>query len=301
MLIEDVNTLDQYLKVNGSLSFELLEPYLRESDDLFILDPIGGIGLPLYESLVEAASPDEKQTKLLGYLRTATAAYAFTLLAHQHSVNISDAGITVTRTDNEAPASDAKVDLLIAKRTEIANRYLERALEYLEQERAHPAFAVWVNSEAFTIRKELLISSVVEFERYYFIDRSRRTFMKLRPLILQGESALIRPELGAEFYDYLKADYQQNGFQSMESNLQTIFPYVQRALANYAIAKYKEHTGGDRNAIKDALGTTMMNQKAMVEYLKRNTNLFPLYPYNATDHPEQIVNWKEERGSQFVF
>jgi hypothetical protein len=235
MLIPDKTILDEYLSVNADLEYEAISPELKRSDNLFILDPLYGIGQEFYNEITQVAAPNTQQAKVLDLLRSATADYAYTIWARMHSVNNSNSGITVTRNENSAPVSDAKLEGIIAERKRSAYRFLELVLEYLEKNA--DTFSTWKNSSAFTIRKELFVSSVSIFERYCFINQSRMVYMQLKPYLLQAEVEMVKPELGEDLYTLIKAEYQAGTLKSVHLPL---VEYAQRITANYAMGLDKK-------------------------------------------------------------
>lgn len=281
MLIEDKEALDRYMSVNADLDYELVRPELKRADDLFILDPLFGIGGPLYDELISLDTESAAQKKLLDLLRAATSDFAYSTWARMHSVNNSNSGVTVTRNEHSAPVSDAKLEGIIAERKKTAFRFLELALRFLENNADD--FETWKNSRAYTIRKELLISSVDEFDRYAYIDRSRITFMKLRHL-----RELIRPELGDDLYTLVKAEKQKNELKAVHV---PVVEFAQTVLANYACGMYKKD--------KHMLETAEKHQRAMIDFLRKNKAGYPLLPATGTEGRAPFPN--DPDSSQFVF
>ncbi|UZR93138.1 DUF6712 family protein [Chondrinema litorale] len=286
MLIKDKEMLQEYLEVNGDLKFDSIKKDLKKADQLLLLDPLFGIGDEFYAELDAIETPEGKEVKLLELLRQSVADYAYSLWARMHAVQNSNSGIAVVRTDRTAPVSDAKLEGIIADKLKSSHQFMELALKYLEKNADD--FEAWKNSSAYTIRKELFISSVDEFDRFCYIERSRIIFMKLRHLILQGEDELIKPELGDDLYNVIKAEYQADNLKAVHL---PVVEKIQRTLANYALGKHKKD--------EDLQATAETHQKALIDFLRKNQTDYPILPINNTQGRGEFPNRPE--SSQFIF
>lgn len=86
-----------------------------------------------------------------------------------------------------------------------------------------------------------LIKTTDELKQYIVIDVNLK-FNKIQPAIDTAEIDLIKPLLGEEFYAELLASYNALP-TAMEASLAAILPYVQKALANYAVSMSIEKLG----------------------------------------------------------
>ena len=103
--IKTIDDLRQTVKVNASLTFTVMVPYLDDAYDKYILPYLG-------EALVKRLSGNSDNTsdlKLFVLVARALGPLALSLASPELGVLIGDSGHTVTRNDKLTVASDQKI------------------------------------------------------------------------------------------------------------------------------------------------------------------------------------------------
>jgi hypothetical protein len=99
--IQSTEELQKYVKVNRSIDFETYRQYLIDAQDKYITPYIG-------QSLIDKLMSDNTD-QLSIYVCRALGPFSLALSTDEFSINFGESGHTVTRTDDKAPASDAKI------------------------------------------------------------------------------------------------------------------------------------------------------------------------------------------------
>ena len=116
MLIANIEDLRRTIKVNATLPFETVEPYIAYATTHYLQRYIGK---PLYLSMVDyvkwdvPAADNVPMDELLELCKQAIGPLAVALGTDELSIMIGDSGHTVSKSDTKTPASDAKI--LLAK------------------------------------------------------------------------------------------------------------------------------------------------------------------------------------------
>jgi hypothetical protein len=106
------------------------------------------------------------------------------------------------------------------------------------------SFPDWAGSDAYTISKSTFISSAADYP-FGCISNSRRTFMRIKPHIVQAQEKYIRTTLGDNLYDELEQQYTANNLSPANAKLYT---KVVHALAHLTLADAIPHLTLNINA-----------------------------------------------------
>lgn len=151
------------------------------------------------------------------------------------NVVITNNGIGVVSTTNLVPASEKRTQALKDNITDNAWDNMEALLSFLESNIAD--YPNWESSSAFAYQYEYLISSAVKFNEFVPIDRSRVTFLNLRPTMADVEYLKIIPAIGGNLADQIKAQIKSN---SLSAENLAILPDLQRCLAYFTYSEVYE-------------------------------------------------------------
>lgn len=192
-LINSIEELQQYVKINRSTDFEIFSQFIIDAQDKYIRPYFG-------QELIDKLT-GETADKLKTYLCRALGPFSLALATDEFSINFGESGHTVTRTNQLAPASDAK----IAKATEsLFNRgwnNLDNALRYLNSNK--DLYSEWASAELSFGTK--LFDNAEEFQEKGLVDinNSPLTFHHLRMLIIRIEMSetfkLLPEDMRSEF------------------------------------------------------------------------------------------------------
>lgn len=179
------NTADvkKTVKLNSSLPFESLIPYLDDAYERYILPFVG-------ESLMTELlkKPEDRAMELV---RRALGPLAVAMASPELGIAIGDGGHTVVRTDKITVASDNKIQLSEESMEERGWRNLELLLDLLASNVTN--FSQWKESKYYKSQSVgHYFNSAVDFQDFGKVDirYSRLTFEKLRPVLERYELTL---------------------------------------------------------------------------------------------------------------
>lgn len=184
-----IGDLRHTVKVNASLKFEILEPYLQDAFDRYIIPYLG-------ESLVKRLyeePPTAEFSAVKTFASRALGPLAVALASPELGVLIGDSGHTVTRNDSFTVASDQKIARSEESMQERGWANLDKLLEYMA---AHvEEFPEWKESRYYKgMSQSHYLNTAQEFQGFGKVDigYSSLTFERFRPLLEALEMKLGR-------------------------------------------------------------------------------------------------------------
>ncbi len=205
MLINDIETVQEIVKITRSIDFDQLKTSIQQAEELFI---IPAIGQEQYDALNSAAGPvspdlDGPKTKLLRKIEVSLSWFAVMLWLPEGMIKVTADGPIVVTSENTKTPWQWQIDKVEIKYLNAGFRALENLYAFLEANKAD--YPLWTSSTAYTESRENFIPNATIFNKYYHIDNSRRMYVRLKPYMLKLEDFYIKPLLGEEYYDELKA------------------------------------------------------------------------------------------------
>jgi len=171
-------------------------PHVEEAAENFL---IPALSEDFLEEIVDGTITDDKVVKLT---RHALINFAAATYADTGTLNITSTGIQEFVEQNQKPVRMEVIENFQKSKLTTGHNKLERLLAYLEEKsETVSTFDTWKDSPAYTIRVELPISSVADFQKYVHIRDSRRVFMSLRPAMQRTLSMHIEPVLATSPVD----------------------------------------------------------------------------------------------------
>ncbi|MDN3595321.1 DUF6712 family protein [Zunongwangia endophytica] len=227
MLVKNIATIQKYAIVNYNFTFEIIESQVRKQERKHILSVIGR---ELYNSWSDAAPEDEIEKEVFDLLEEASSNLSLLSYTKVGIVSSSNGGLYISTSSNSEPAQwwqikDLRVELLNS-----GMEAIDQALEIMEANQ--DKFESWVNSDQYTIFKELLCSQTAHFQKIYNISKSRLTFLALRPYLRKVEKQFFEGLLGAETLLQIKEGNSPEERKALE-----ISRWAQVCLAIAEIAK----------------------------------------------------------------
>lgn len=187
--LQTIDDLRHTVKVNASFKFEILEPYLQDAFDRYIVPYLG-------EALVDRLYREPLTEDILTIKTLASRTLgplAVAIASPELGVLIGDSGHTVGRNDKFTVASDQKIARSEESMQERGWNNLDKLLEHLgSHENDYPE---WKESRYYKNQaNDHYLNSAREFQDYgkVNIDYSRLTFEKFRPLLDTLEMKLCR-------------------------------------------------------------------------------------------------------------
>ncbi|GAB3886088.1 DUF6712 family protein [Spirosoma agri] len=305
MIINTIDGLKLHLgrSISQATTLAFIQPFIHLAEDEFIRTAIGPELLAELNTLLANASatlsPANKE--LVTRLQRALAFYTYLKYLPYSLGNDGDNGLQEQKTDKSEPVRMGVLDKRLRETADNAAKALEQALIYLYQNRKQ--YPTWLTSDAYKRSSALFIFSATELtEHLPQVAGSYRLFVSLVPYLHQAEKTSIKPLLGSEQYDDLKA--KRVGTTPLQPTDIRLMEAVGQATASVAYAKALYHlnvqqtAGGGLRILSDFDG--IYNQKAvdtkvlleaqrnadadassalsaLKTYLTENANQYPLY------------------------
>lgn len=210
--------------VTVDLSIDSVGSFLLDAESDFVL-LIGSVARDELK-----AQPDHIATV---YIRAAAVNLALAAYASSGAMLISDAGMHVTKSDRNLPASDKKIVAFKRDRYKAGWGYFEKCVAQMEADAV--AFPGWKASEERARYMALFVDYSFEFGMYSKVNVSPDLYQRLRPEIRKTELDVISPVLGSAVWTELKA--RKNGESGgLDGKWQELLEKVLRALGPMAIA-----------------------------------------------------------------
>ena len=224
-LIPDIDTLKKVVKINSSLPYESIEPYIEDALDIYIKPYIG-------KSTISKAHED-KGSDLYNKLLRALGPLTLMLASDELGVMFGDAGITVSNVQGQrSPASDTKIAAAKKNLCFRGMQALDRLISYLEENKKdYPNYVI------DNIPRFCFIRNAAEFQDLGMvdIDYSILSYRIMFPTIRQLQEHNIREMITDKVYDILKEALSEN---TETPKQQVLIDYIIRYLANKTAELY---------------------------------------------------------------
>jgi len=198
-LITTIEDFKKHVTVNANFDFEIIQPYLKKVDRKHV-KPL--IGSALYDAIGSAS--EGKTKEVLELLQEASANLAMFSFSMVGKVQITQSGFLISTGANVQTAGWAEMRDMRRHFIKDGSEALDEALRIMEENEV--SFEDWVGTEGYTTFKELFTRRTETFNRYFIIENSRLTFLRLKPNLLKVEKKYFRGLLGTETVSQIKAE-----------------------------------------------------------------------------------------------
>lgn len=204
-IIESIADLKKVVKINASMPFESIEPYINDAADIYLLPYVG-------EQVMAAAEGDdtlkEKVSRALGPLSLA-------LATDELGIMYGDAGITVQNEQGKrSPAKDAKIQAAKENLMMRGMMALDRLMDWMRNHAEQYQSFIELDREAAA---GCFVRSAINYqeEGCVFIDSSTIAYRQLLPVMKQLQTSDIRPLLTEEVFGKLLENRELNPKQTV--------------------------------------------------------------------------------------
>lgn len=237
--------------INANSAWKTFSPFIAQAEDIFLVNHIGQEFFDLLDEQYngDGIDPESKLAKVFHLLRTALGAYTSYLAMPELALRAGDAGIRENNNRDTTAARQWVYKENMWKAQLKAYSFLDRALQIMEAEvvAGNQDFNTFKNSDTYTINRKYFIPSASQFAQYFNIANSRQTFVKLRPYMDKVQERDLRPFLGDEQYEELKAQFLAGNLTEPNERLMSS---LRRFLAELTVVECI----GDLNFIQDGSG-----------------------------------------------
>lgn len=237
MLFKSTTELKAYVNVSEGLQFPTIAPDITRTEKQVLKKFLGAeqydeLALDYGANAEDLTGMEPQLRELLNYARAAVALITIGKAADILQVQISDSGIQmVSGSDYKQAFAWMKHD---AKAYLMQHGYaaIDEMLAFMEAN--VDDYPLWAASTAYTLNKQFVVNSAVDFQQHYNINESRLTYFALQSIMRRVESFQLAPQIGAAFFAEIKAQIAANNLN--EDNT-TLMQWLTPACALYTMAR----------------------------------------------------------------
>lgn len=216
-LITTISEFKQYIAIDANTKFASLLPYVKEAEQLYIVDLLGK---EFYEEFSAsyadsiATEPDPlsaDDTALLPYIQRCLAYYAQLLAIPHMAVTFGDMGIRQHRGEDSDSAPRWLQEKLSLQALHNGDLHADKLLEYLEANASATKYVTWFSSIYNTKNSGYIVYGTAIASQHIDINSSRRIFLKLRNKIREIETRIVPKLIGKDQYDELVTQLKTSG------------------------------------------------------------------------------------------
>ena len=234
-----------FIPISTSSDFDTLMPHIANAERDYLI-PV--IGQKVYDELqafydgteIGSSGTDEKLEELLPLVQSAVLHIAYWIGYDLLNVEVSDSGFKRTESDTVKGLYKYQDENLKAYFRTNGFNGLDTVLKYLEENIAD--FPKFKTSASYTVMKGSFIPDTVTFDQFIFINKSRLTFLRMKPHMQLIEDADIAPILGPITYAYIKEEMLKD---SPSTKVTGLLNYIRKPIAYLASALLMEESGAD--------------------------------------------------------
>lgn len=239
-LIPDIETLKRVVKINASLPYESIEPYIEDALDIYVKPYIG--------SSVILKAKENKESDLYKKLLRALGPLTMMLAVNEMGVMFGDSGITVDNVQGKrSPASDAKIAAAKENLCFRGMQALDRLISYLEENKKE-----YQEYVADNILRFCFIRNATDFQELGLVDigYSTLSYRIMHPTIRQLQERNIREMIPDNVYETIKEAFSK---ESMTPKQKILVDYITRYLANKTAELYTSQKTTEQRVASKAI------------------------------------------------
>lgn len=300
-LLRNIDEVKNYVSINLNTEWESLSPYIIQADRKYIKSIIGDT---LYDTYLDGVPTEENPKKVYHLLLEASANLSWFLYLPLANVQVSDQGISVTQGQNFKAAEWWQIRDLRRSFLDAGFTALDESLKIMEANDAD--FQSWKDTDGYTVFKELFVKRTDTFNRWFNISNSRRTFLALRPYMLEAHHQFFKPvmnEATIATINFTAKPLQTLSLELAGGVKYMVLDLMQAAQVNYTVykgihsgafeltatgiyQKMEEFPGYKSKPLEEAQLYRIKNERlvAAEEYLKRALKLIAANPDDFPDY-----------------
>jgi hypothetical protein len=238
MLFNDKEELLIYQNVASNFDFDVLKPFIEESERSYLIPFIGKAQFLELESAYLASIDEdepvtlvEKFQNLLHYCRRPVSALAMYLAAADLAVQVNQNGIRRLEDETSRTAYQYQETNWKSSKLKIGLGQIDDLGDWLDENLDD--FPTYAGSVEYTANKEYFLFSAGKFSEHFNINRSRWTFNALKPFMKRIQNHEIKAAIGETKFNELLAEITTG---ETPGNADLMFK-VREAVAHLAISK----------------------------------------------------------------
>jgi hypothetical protein len=326
MLIHNIGQFKNYIQATAGFTFAQVEQHLLKAQ-LGDLTRIFGAAFiaamdARWNNGVPSPALSTQEATVISLLQTAQANFGYVKALPFLTVQNTSSGAAQAESQTNKPLFKWQKIEIQEESLENAWEAVESAIVYLIANRDLSEFATWKNSPAEADKLAFTINTAQDFNTYFAIANSRRTYEAVKSSLRDAEQIQLKQTLGLNLFNELKT---QIAAQNVSANNQILLNIAKPAMANLCMAsaiykgdfRFDENgarlvsttsTGGsDTSKVKapadaatkaaNAAHSQKLGQSYLGElsqYLEANATTYPLYT------PSTNIEFDNSTGACFL-
>ena len=225
---------------------------------------------------------DKFYSLLVAFCQPVVAWHTFISILKSGVIQVGDAGIKETSTDNTSPVRQWVYNASLESAWNKADSYTEALLAWIEANVKR--FQLYAQSPERALQNSFFIQNIDQFQKYYNINSSYRLYNVLRRQFQAVELQYVQPTMLAQLFQELKgklakgADLKPQEAQAIE--------YARAVVAFFSL--------------RDALPTLNLNIQIGGVTVRRSDDGLTKEETPPEGHIRYLTNYLTERGNYFI-
>lgn len=244
--IRSTDILQHYGAISDQLSFDKLEPYLRQAETAFIEPYIGTDFLQGYRDLQQDdLSAEPKKAQILRLMRDAAIHYGIYMYIPAHNVDLTELGVQ-EREDEKGtsrPAARWRTTKLLWDVVKKGDLFLSVLMAYLldlaesDSSGDNDLVTAWTDHSSYAQRGSLLFNRGSQVAAITPWSHDEVSFQLLTPYLQDVERTKLEPNLGSDFLEEISTWAKAADFEGLSESKKKVVKLARRATAGMAIAQ----------------------------------------------------------------
>jgi len=325
MLVNSLAKFKDYVQTTAGFNFNQIEQHLLKAQLTDLTRIFGASFIAAMDTRWNNGAPSPAlsahESAVISLLQTAQANLGYVKALPFLSVQNTSSGAAQAETQTNKPLFKWQKLEIEDGALENAWEAIESAILYLIANRTESAFSTWKDSDAENAQLAYFINYAADFNNYYGIANSRRTYEAVKSSMRDAEQVHVKRVLGLPLFNAIKAEVLA---RNVSSDNAIILEMIKASVANITMgtAIYKgdfrfdengarlvstNSTGSDTSKIKGLadpttkrdISTTCMELgrnylMELSQYLEDNATTYPLYV------PTTDVQFDNSTGASFL-
>jgi len=237
MLIHNIDKFKSYIQATAGFTFAQVEQHLLKAQQSDLSRIFGATFIAAMDTRWKNGAPSPALTAaeatVISLLQTAQANFGYVKALPFLTVQNTSSGAAQAETQTNKPLFKWQKLEIQEESLENAWEAVESAIVYLIDNRDLAAFAAWKDSPEEAAQLAFTINTAQDFNTYFAIANSRRTFEAVKSSLRDAEQIQLKQTLGLPLFNQIKT---QIAGQNVNDANQILLNIIKPAMANLCMA-----------------------------------------------------------------